>query len=79
MRFSPTPHAVRQASELGIAMARAERAIAPALDNAHTYPNYVLFMQAHRFRLEQRLEFARWEARLAALIEQQMGAGRRSS
>jgi len=59
-------------------MARTDPSIAPALLYAHTYPNYVLFMQGHRLQLEQLPEFAPWDAHLVEIIEQQMDEVSRS-
>lgn len=56
-------------------MARKERRLQPDLAGAHEYPNYALFAQAHRHRLEQRPGYQFWDGKLQALIERE-GNGR---
>jgi hypothetical protein len=65
---------VKRAAALGALMAKTECLIAPDLEGAHTYPSYLLFIQAHRLRLEHMRMFAPWDAKLGALIEQEQEA-----
>jgi len=52
-------------------MAMAEPHLVPALGDAHEYPGYVQFLQAHRHRLEQESCFPAWDARINALVERE--------
>lgn len=65
----PTHYTLEKATELGKLMAITEARLGVCLTDAHEYPGYVEFLQAHRHRLKQHAAFARWDYRLNALIE----------
>ena len=70
----PSRYILQKAWKLGQKMARVERRLVPLTFDAHQYPTYMLFCQAHRHRLEQENAMVLWDGRIAKLIEREGNA-----
>lgn len=64
-----SPRTIQEAFGMGQTLAMSDPNFLPLLHDAHQYPNYVLFMLAHRKRLETMPRFWTWDLRLEDLIE----------
>lgn len=72
LNISPTSESVQKAFRLGRDLALTDPNFLPQLDDAAEYPNYVLFMLAHRKKLEALPSFWTWDLRLEDLIEEEL-------
>ena len=71
--IAPSPEAIRNAFYLGRTLAMTDPSFTPLLDDAIAHPNYVLFILAHRRKLEALPAFWTWDLRLEDMIEQETG------
>lgn len=69
---SPSPESIRNAFYLGQTLAISDPSVRPLLDDARAHPNYVLFILAHRKKLETMPTFWSWDLRLEDIIEREI-------
>ena len=70
--ISPSLEAIRNAFQLGRTLAMSDPSFTPLLADAATHPNYVLFILAHRKKLEAMPAFWTWDLRLEDMIEDEI-------
>lgn len=70
--IAPSPESIRNAFYLGRTLAMTDPSFTPLLDDAAAHPNYVLFILAHRKKLEALPAFWTWDLRLEDMIEDEI-------
>ncbi len=71
-QISPSLQSIRNAFQLGRTLAMCDPSFTPQLADATKHPNYVLFILAHRKKLEAMPAFWTWDLRLEDLIEDEI-------
>ncbi len=70
--ISPSLESIQNAFHLGRTLAMSDPSFTPLLDDAAAHPNYVLFILAHRKKLEALPAFWTWDLRLEDMIEDEI-------
>lgn len=70
--ISPSLESIQRAFQLGRTLAMTDPSFLPLLDDAAAHANYVLFILAHRKKLEALPAFWTWDLRLEDMIEDEI-------
>lgn len=70
--ISPSLESIQRAFQLGRTLAMTDPSFSPLLDDAAAHANYVLFILAHRKKLEALPAFWTWDLRLEDMIEDEI-------